>query len=108
MIPPPPISPRKAHAVLLLDRAGWHTTGKLNLPDNITPIFLPSCAPELNPVSGSICARTGSRTPSLKTTMRSSTPHAPLGESSSLSPTPSHQSECENGLMSVNRCDLWY
>ena len=39
-----------AHAVLLLDRAGWHTTGKLDVPDNITPIFLPSRAPELNPV----------------------------------------------------------
>jgi DDE superfamily endonuclease len=36
--------------VLLLDRAGWHTIGKLDLPDNITPIFLPSRAPELNPV----------------------------------------------------------
>ena len=39
-----------AHAVLLLDRAGWHTTAKLDVPDNITPIFLPSRAPELNPV----------------------------------------------------------
>jgi DDE superfamily endonuclease len=39
-----------AHAVLLLDRAGWHTTGKLDVPGNITPIFLPSRAPELNPV----------------------------------------------------------
>ena len=39
-----------AHAVLILDRAGWHTTGKLDVPDNITPIFLPSRAPELNPV----------------------------------------------------------
>jgi transposase len=28
----------------------WHTTGKLAMPDNITPIFLPSRAPELNPV----------------------------------------------------------
>lgn len=41
---------RRAHAVLLLDRAGWHTTAKLNLPRNITLIFLPSRAPELNPV----------------------------------------------------------
>ena len=41
---------RGAHAVLLLDRAGWHTTAKLNLPKNVTPIFLPSRAPELNPV----------------------------------------------------------
>lgn len=39
-----------AHAVLLLDRARWHTTGKLDVPTNITPIFLPSRAPELNPV----------------------------------------------------------
>ena len=39
-----------AHAVLLLDRAGWHTTGKLDVPENITPIFLPSREPELNPV----------------------------------------------------------
>jgi len=39
-----------AHAVLILDRAGWHTTRKLDVPRNITPIFLPSRAPELNPV----------------------------------------------------------
>jgi transposase len=39
-----------AHAALLLDRAGWHLTGKLDVPGNITPIFLPSRAPELNPV----------------------------------------------------------
>ena len=39
-----------AHAVLILDRAGWHTTGNLKWPENITPILLPSRAPELNPV----------------------------------------------------------
>ena len=41
---------RGAHAVLLLDRAGWHTTGHLIVPKNMTLIFLPSRAPELNPV----------------------------------------------------------
>jgi transposase len=41
---------RGAHAVLLLDRAGWHTTGNLVWPRNITPILLPSRSPELNPV----------------------------------------------------------
>jgi len=41
---------RHAHAVLLLDRAGWHTTDKLRVPRNLTLIFLPSRAPELNPV----------------------------------------------------------
>jgi putative transposase len=40
----------RAHAVLLLDRAGWHTTGSLDVPKNMTLIFLPSRAPELNPV----------------------------------------------------------
>jgi hypothetical protein len=39
-----------AHAVLLLDRAGWHTTTGLAVPSNMTLIFLPSRAPELNPV----------------------------------------------------------
>jgi transposase len=39
-----------AYAVLLLDRAGWHTIGKLNIPRNITPFFLPSRSSELNPV----------------------------------------------------------
>ena len=41
---------RKAHAVVLMDRAGWHTTGKLKVPKNITIILLPSRSPELNPV----------------------------------------------------------
>ena len=40
-----------AHAVLLLDqRRMAHRPGKLDVPKNITPIFLPSRAPELNPV----------------------------------------------------------
>jgi hypothetical protein len=39
-----------AHAVLIFDRAGWHTTPELKMPPNITPIWLPSRAPELNPV----------------------------------------------------------
>ena len=39
-----------AHAVLLLDRAGWHTTAHLRVPKNLTLVFLPSRAPELNPV----------------------------------------------------------
>ena len=39
-----------AHAVLIMDRAAWHATSKLVMPTNITPILLPSRAPELNPV----------------------------------------------------------
>ena len=39
-----------AHAVILVDQAGWHTTPKLDIPDNITLMELPPRAPELNPV----------------------------------------------------------
>jgi hypothetical protein len=38
-----------AHAVLLFDRAAWHTTPALQLPPNLTPLLLPAKAPELNP-----------------------------------------------------------
>ena len=39
-----------AHGVVLMDRAGWHTTAKLAVPSNLTIILLPSRSPELNPV----------------------------------------------------------
>ena len=39
-----------AHAVLVLDQAGWHTSRKLRVPENISLLPLPPCAPELNPV----------------------------------------------------------
>jgi transposase len=41
---------RGAHAVLLLDRAGWHTSSRLTIPRNITLLYLPARSPELNPV----------------------------------------------------------
>ena len=40
-----------AHAVVLMDQAGWHTTGKLEIPGNISIIALPAKCPELNPVT---------------------------------------------------------
>lgn len=40
----------KAHAAVLMDRAGWHKTDKLEVPQNLTIILLPSRSPELNPV----------------------------------------------------------
>jgi len=41
---------RRAHAVVLMDRAGWHSTDRLKVPNNLTIILLPSRSPELNPV----------------------------------------------------------
>ncbi len=37
------------HAVIILDRAAWHTTKKLCLPQNISLLSLPTASPELNP-----------------------------------------------------------
>jgi transposase len=39
-----------AHAILVLDQAGWHTSKKLPVPPNITLVPLPAKSPELNPV----------------------------------------------------------
>ena len=38
-----------AHAALLVDQAGWHLSGRLVMPPNITLIPLPAKCPELNP-----------------------------------------------------------
>ena len=38
------------HAIILMDRASWHTTEALNIPSNITIFPLPPYSPELNPM----------------------------------------------------------
>jgi len=37
-----------AHAMVIADQAGWHTTGKLKVPKNLTMVALPPACPELN------------------------------------------------------------
>ena len=39
-----------AHAILVLDGAGWHGSKALLIPENITLLTLPPYAPELNPI----------------------------------------------------------
>jgi transposase len=39
-----------AHAVLLMNQAGWHLSHHLVVPPNITVMPLPPKCPELNPV----------------------------------------------------------
>jgi len=41
------VSPGK-HAVILIDRASWHTAKKLNIPKNISLLPQPPYSPELN------------------------------------------------------------
>ena len=42
--------PAGKHALIICDRAAWHTTAKLDVPSNITLMPLPAYSPELNPV----------------------------------------------------------
>ena len=37
-----------AHAVVIMDRAGWHCAKALIVPDNLSLVFLPPYSPELN------------------------------------------------------------
>jgi transposase len=38
------------HVAMVLDQAGWHASGALRIPDNVTLVPLPPYSPELNPV----------------------------------------------------------
>lgn len=38
-----------AHAVIIMDQAAWHTTPALNIPENLSLLFIPPKSPELNP-----------------------------------------------------------
>jgi transposase len=40
----------QAHAVVILDQAGWHGARTLLVPENLTLLSLPPYSPELNPV----------------------------------------------------------
>ena len=42
--------PANEQAVMVLDRAGWHTAKKLVIPCNLTLVWLPPYSPEINPV----------------------------------------------------------
>lgn len=42
--------PAGKHAIIVLDRAAWHTTKKINGFKNISLLPLPAASPELNPV----------------------------------------------------------
>jgi transposase len=38
------------HVAMVVDQAGWHGSGDLRTPHNITFVPLPAYSPELNPV----------------------------------------------------------
>jgi hypothetical protein len=75
-----------AHAVVILDGAGWHGSQGLVVPGNVTLLKLPPYSPELNPASGfgAICAATGSPTRCFAPWRRSWTPARWPGTASPL------------------------
>ena len=90
-----------AHAVLILDQAGWHLSAGLVIPANITLLPLPPKCPERNPVENVWQFRrdTGCRTASSNPATISSTSAASPGTASSINHGPSCASDCASGRM---------
>jgi transposase len=42
--------PNGAHAIMILDQAGYHVSHELRVPENVTLLYLPPYSPELNPM----------------------------------------------------------
>ena len=94
-----------AHAVVLLDQAGWHGSAELVVPHNITLMPLPPRCPELNPVENvwqfmrDNCSPTASSNP----TTISSTIVVRHGTSSQINHGASCPSGYANGHMSSDQ-----
>jgi hypothetical protein len=97
-----------AHALVLLDQAGWHVSKELPVPGNMTLVPLLPESPELtqSKISGSSCATTGSRTGFSNPTSTSSITVASPGTGSSICPGKLCPSEQENGPIGRNQRDL--
>ena len=90
-----------AHAILIMDQAGWHMSNNLVVPGNITILPLPPKSPELNPVENlwyfmrDKWLSTGSSSHTKTSSITAATP----GESSKTNPGASCLSGAENGPM---------
>ena len=103
------MSPRRPR-VLLLDRAGWHTTRNLVVPKNMTLVFLPSRAPELNPVENiwQYLRQTWLSNRVFETYEAIIEAACEAWRSLLAQPTPSPQSATAAGLTSVRNEGRWY
>jgi hypothetical protein len=104
-----------AHAVVILDQAGWHGSAELAVPSNITLLPLPPRCPELNPVENVwqfmrdnwLSNRMLASPPfGSNPTMTLSTTAASLGTTSSISRGASCPSACASGHMGPDQCAL--
>jgi len=99
-----------AHAVLIFDRAGWHTTPGLKMPANLTPIWLPSRSPELNPVENvwQYLRQNWLSNRVFETYDDIIDDACEAWNKLTALPTSSDPSECVIGPMSVSREGRWY
>jgi hypothetical protein len=95
-----------AHAILVLDGAGWHGARHLVVPDNLSLLTLPPCSPDLNPVENVRAlphAPTSSPSPSSTLATTASMPAARHGTSSQTTQRPSLRLPHATGQRSINR-----
>jgi hypothetical protein len=98
------------HAILILDKAGWHGAKDLELPGNISLLPLPPRAPELNSQENiwQFMRQNWLSNRVFKSFATSSITAAMLGTRSSTSPGKSCPSPIAVGRSSVNHCEGWY
>ena len=97
-----------AHAMVLLDQAGWHLSKELKVPANITLVPLPAKAPELNPMENvwQFARDNGCPTGSSPPTRTSSITAAAPGTSSLTSHGASCPWACATGHIGSDQGDL--
>src|SRR5271169_5670922 len=99
-----------AHAILILDQAGWHGAMELKIPTNTRSCGCRRAHPSstAKKISGNSCARIGYRTASSNPSTISSITAATPGTPSSTSHGRSCPSHCAIGLQSVSHFEDWY
>src|SRR6266851_5089287 len=99
-----------AHAMLILDQAGWHGARELKVPANISLYHCRHAHPSSTAkrTSGSSCGRIGSPTASSNPSTISSIIAVTLGISSPISHGRSCPSHGVIGPSSVTHCEDWY
>jgi len=97
-----------AHAIVIVDQAGWHFSKALEIPDNITLLSLPAKWPELNRSRpyGNLCAITGSQTEYSNPTTTLLTIVASPGTNSSINPGELCPSDYATGTINDSFCKL--
>jgi hypothetical protein len=99
-----------AHAILLLDQAGWHGAKALQVPNNISLLQLPPRAPELNGQENiwQFMRQNWLSNLIFKSSTISSTTAATLGTHSSTTPGRSWPLRDATGQQSVTQTEDWF